>query len=497
MIAFLAAALSGIMFYLSQGYGDVWVLVWFAPVPLLWLAYGDTPTWRVMLATAVALVGGTAYILQSPYLHLIPPAVIAMSLVVFGGLFCTAVWVARQVQRHATPLLTLVAFPAGWTAFEFLMQLRSPNGSYGSLSYSTLAAPVLVQSASLFGMYAVTFLICLFANTLAMALRPKRDTAVAIGVGLAICAANVVFGIVRLAQPQPDTLRVAAIVDATAEGEAWRAQSLSAALKVTAMYARDIRLAAQEGARFVVTSEGDMASIPALQSQIIAPLVAASRDTGAQVIAGFHSHEPEADFALAIAPDGRIQRYDKRHLVPGLEDRFTPGRGSGALGDGRAMEICKDMDFADTIRSDAANGIRLMGVPAGDKDTDGWQHGIMSVMRGIEGGFAMVRAAHGGLEIVSDAQGRLVALKKDEPTGLTLTVADLPLGPGSTLYVRIGNLFPWLCVLGTLLLGAGAATRKWFAPRGMPSARESRTDTSPRSGDLSGSRPAHTTPDGH
>ena len=31
MTALLAAALSGIMVYLSQGYGDVWVLVWFAP----------------------------------------------------------------------------------------------------------------------------------------------------------------------------------------------------------------------------------------------------------------------------------------------------------------------------------------------------------------------------------------------------------------------------------------------------------------------------------
>lgn len=496
MIAFLAAALSGIMFYLSQGYGDVWVLVWFAPVPLLWLAYGNAPTRRVMAASAMAILAGTGYILQSPYLHLIPPLVIVASVAVFAGLFCAAIWFAHYVQRRASPFLTLLAFPACWTAFEFLMQMRSPNGSYGSLAYSTLAAPVLVQSASLFGMYAVTFLICLFANTIAMALRPTRETAAAIGLGLAICAANVVFGIVRLARPQPDTLRVAAIVDATAEGEAWRAHSLAADLTVTQIYAHDIRLAAQEGAKFVVTSEGDMASIPALQSAIIAPLVAASRDTGAQIVAGFHSHAPPADFALAIAPDGSVQRYDKRHPVPGIEDRFTPGRASGWLGEGRAMEICKDMDFPDTIRSDAAKGIRLMGVPAGDKGIDGWQHGIMSVMRGVEGGFAMVRPAHEGLEIVSDAEGRLVALKKDAPSGLTMTVADLPLGPGPTLYTRIGDVFPWLCVLGSLLLGAAAA-RRWFVPRRTPSARESHIHTPSRSGDLSGSRPAHTSPDGH
>jgi apolipoprotein N-acyltransferase len=367
---------------------------------------------------------------------------------------------ARFVQLRASPFLTLFAFPACWTAFEFVMDLRSPNGTYGSLAYSTMSAPVLIQSASLFGMYAVTFLICLFANTLAMALRPRRATAAAIGVGVLICAANLVFGMVRLARPQPATLRVAAIVDETAVADSWRAHSLSADLEVTATYAREIRLAARRGARFVVTPEGGMASIADAQSAIVAPLVAASRDTGVQIIAGFHSDAPAADFALAIAPDGTMQRYDKRHPVPGLEDSFTPGHVSGWLGDGRAVEICKDMDFPDTIRRDAAKGVRLMGVPAGDMGIDGWQHGIMSVMRGVEDGFAIVRPAHDGLVFASDAQGRLVAVRKDAPTGLTMIVADLPLGPGPTLYARIGNVFPWFCVIFALAIGSAAGIRR-------------------------------------
>lgn len=465
MIAVLVAVASGVMFYLAQGFDNVWALAWFAPAPLLWLAYGKTPTWRVLAATAAAILASAGYILQSPYLHLIPPLVFTLSLAVYAGLFCVAVWFARFVAHRASPLLTLLAFPACWTAFEFLMQLRSPNGTYGSLAYSAMAAPVLIQSASLLGMYAVTFLICLFANTVAMVLRVRRDTAAAVGVGFALCAANLVFGIVRLAEAQPNTLRVAAIVDNAAVAASWRAHSPSAAQEVANIYARDIRAAAGEGARFVVTSEGGMASIPAAQSAIIAPLIAASRATGAQIVAGFHSITPAADFALAITPDGRVQRYDKRHRVPGLEDRFVPGHASGWLGGGRAMEICKDMDFPNTIRSDAGQGVRLAAVPAGDKGIDGWQHGIMSVMRGVENGFAVVRPAHDGLVFASDAQGRLVALKKDAPTGVTMAVADLPLGPGPTLYTRIGNLFPWLCVLFSLAVAAGAALERSGARR--------------------------------
>jgi apolipoprotein N-acyltransferase len=292
-----------------------------------------------------------------------------------------------------------------------------------------------------------------------MALRPRREAAAAVGIGLLICAANVVFGIVRLARPQPEVMRVAAIVDETAVAASWRSHSLADALKVTDTYAREIGLAAREGARFVVTPEGGMASIPDVRSAVIAPLVAVSRQTGVQIIAGFHSDTPPADFSLAITPDGRIQRYDKRHLVPGLEARYMPGHVSGWLGGGREMEICKDMDFPRTIRPDAAVGARLLGVPAGDFGIDRWQHGRMAVMRAVENGFAMVRAAHDGLVFANDAQGRLIAIKKDTPTGLTMVVADLPLGPGPTLYTRIGDLFPWLCAILSVLLGAGLAIR--------------------------------------
>ena len=81
-----------------------------------------------------------------------------------------------------------------------------------------------------------------------------------------------------------------------------------------------------------------------------------------------------------------------------------------------------------------------------------------------------MRAAHDDLVFASDAQGRLVALKKDAPTGLTMIVADLPLGSGPTLYTRIGNAFPWLCGIFALALGAGlSAWRRLRSAAVLPS----------------------------
>lgn len=452
MIVALVALLSGAMFFLSQGLENLWALAWLAPVPLLWLTYGKAPSWQVVSASVVAVLAGDLYALQC--YSTIPALIIVEVVGPQVVLFPLAVLFARIVARHSAPLATLFAFPVCWTAFEFLSESAAPNGTFGSLAYSQVSAPVLIQSASLLGLYAVTFLICLFANALAMTLRARREAAIVIGVGGAVCAMNVVFGYLRLAQPPGQTVRVAAMVDETAMKKAWHARSLTDALAVSDAYASAIRRVASEGATFAVTPEGGIVATAQLRSAILAPLLAVSKQTGMQIIAGVYQSTPPADLAFSILPDGKVGQYDKRHLVPILESMFIPGRRPGWLGDGRAMEICKDMDFPDTIRRDAAKGVRLMGVPAGDFGKDAWIHARMAVMRGVENGFALVRAANEGLVTASDAKGRLVASRMDAPAGLTAIIADLPLGPGPTLYTRVGNVFAWLCVAALLLLSA-------------------------------------------
>jgi apolipoprotein N-acyltransferase len=262
--------------------------------------------------------------------------------------------------------------------------------------------------------------------------------------------ANVAFGWARLARPQPGTVRVAALVDATATATAWNGHPLAAAQT----YAADIRLAAAQGARFVVTPEAGIVTPSAATASVLAPLAAISRQTGSQIIAGVEQTRPAGNLAFSILPDGTVRRYDKRHLVPILGKVFTPGHGSGWLGDARAVEICKDMDFPGTVRLDAARGVRLMGVPAEDFNQDAWLHARMAAMRGVEDGFALARAASKGLVMASDAQGRLLAAKMDTHPGLTMVVADLPLGPGPTLYARTGDIFAWLCTAFLLWTGA-------------------------------------------
>jgi apolipoprotein N-acyltransferase len=82
-------------------------------------------------------------------------------------------------------------------------------------------------------------------------------------------------------------------------------------------------------------------------------------------------------------------------------------------------------------------------------------------LRGVENGFAVARAANNGLLTVSDAYGRVVAMKSTAGGGMVTVRADVPRGPGKTLYVGIGDGLAYIALaMSVLLLGVAGLARK-------------------------------------
>ena len=308
----------------------------------------------------------------------------------------------------------------------------------------------------------MTFALCLFASALASLARGARRASAA---GVALVALDLAFGFVRLAQPQTAMVRVAALSDAGLHTRAWR-DGPAGNREATEAYAGVIRSEAAQGVHDFVIGEGALIVPQKDRGAILEPLAAASHDTESLIVTGVITPVPSADAAFAFAPDRPTQTYLKRHLLRPLESKFAAGGGPGRIGKGRAMVICKDMDFPGTIRADAlgsaASGdpIRLMMVPAGDFVGDGWIHGRMAVMGGVTNGFAVLRSAFNGLQTITDAQGRLVASATTSGPGMIVTRGEVPLGPGPTLYTRIGDLFSWLCVLAATAYAAAMMMRR-------------------------------------
>ena len=463
MKAVLITVGSGILFFLSQGLADLWPLAWLAPVPLLWFAYQDAPRWQVLLTSLGGFALGQLYLVQC-YWGQLPLAIITPLVAAMCVMFAIAVAFSGEALRRASSWGALLAFPALWTALEYLIAIKSPHGSFGALGYSQVSFPAGIQVAALFGVHGVTFLLCLCASATALLLRRRWRAG---GAGIAVCALAVIFGFVRLAGSEGPRVRVAALADAETRNAQQSQRTLASAQAATQIYAAEIlRLT---GVRVVAIPEGAVQVPEADQTAVLAPLAGAAKASDAMVVVG--TGTPAQNRAFVFLPDGTIETYDKRHLLAPFETEI-PGRDPGLLGSGYATQICKDMDFANTVRTTAAHGVRLMIVPADDFGRDRWIHARMAIMRGVENGFAVVRSAFDGLATISDAQGRILVSAPTARPGMVTIQADVALGSGPTLYTRIGDGFPWLCAVLALLVGArmlfaskvrGTTTRPYVA----------------------------------
>jgi hypothetical protein len=140
--------------------------------------------------------------------------------------------------------------------------------------------------------------------------------------------------------------------------------------------------------------------------------------------------------------------YNKHHLLPPGENRFTPGTEravvSGISGKW-GLEICKDMDFQRLSRQYSGDGVALLIVPASDFVDDGWLHGRMAILRGVESGFSIARSAKLGILTATDDRGRLLAQANTIGPSFATAVTNIPVRHDSTLYSRLGNWFAWVC----------------------------------------------------
>lgn len=470
MIIALCALLSGMGMYFSLGLGEFWALTWFAPIPVLWLAFRPASGWKVFAAALAAGAIGGCNILPA-YWGTLPPPVLAMGIVLPALAFALSVMGARFVSRRVAPILGVIAFAALWTAFDYLLSLGE-NGTALSPATSQVGMPYLIQTASVFGLWAVTFILGFFAAGAAMA-GATRQMQFAV-LAIAVLALNAGYGAWRIGTaPKSPVTHVGLAADDALIGKGWGNDD--GALGVVKAYADAARTLSAQGANLIVFPEKVAQLKPEWRGAAKAELETAAHIGHATIVIGFDDDGAQRrNTALVFFGNGGSpQEYVKRHLVPGLESAFTPGTSSFMVAEnaprppdvvtpgGTGVAICKDMDFPAMLRDDQFFAPTLYAVPAWDFGKDRWWHARLAIMRGVENGFAVARAANDGLLTLSDAYGRGLAQKPSAEGGMVLLQGDLPRGPGVTLYGRIGDAFAWICAaLSVLLLGVAAFARK-------------------------------------
>jgi apolipoprotein N-acyltransferase len=467
-----AAILSGVLTALATSLEPYWWAAWLAPIPLLIAAfrssYGETWLW-VAIATLIGLAGRAGYDMM--FLGLAGEAVVALVSVAGVGVIVT---LTRAMVRRRQNLLAIFFYPAAAAGLGTIVAAVSPHGTAGNLAYSQMKFLPAIQVASLAGTAGVVFTIALFAALVAVAwhcrIEPPRSWA-RYGVPSLVVMAVLGYGVARLAQGAD--VRAFPVGLAVSDVASPAPHAAMPSDRSWMEYAATIPGLASAGAKIIIWPE-KIAPLDQQDVERVHKLLGdAARVASVYLVAGVTVMGADhlENRAWLFAPSGElIADYAKQHLVPGFEARFKPGDEDvvrSILGARFGIAVCKDMDFAQLGRAYSRRGVNAMLVPAYDFDRDAWSHASMAVLRGVEGGFSVIRPARHGLLLVSDRYGRIVDQKASADAAVVNLEVVAPLGPGeATPYARFGFLFGWLCVAFAVLAALSLLIRRAKRPSG-------------------------------
>ncbi|EFK05229.1 conserved domain protein [delta proteobacterium NaphS2] len=159
---------------------------------------------------------------------------------------------------------------------------------------------------------------------------------------------------------------------------------------------------------------------------------------------------------ILLGPSGdTLREYLKAR--PSMLEPIKPGDGRIPIVDtpyGKiAGVICCDATFPGLIRRAGRAKVGLLLVPALVWEGVDPFYTHMNTFRAMENGFSFIQATGEGLSMAVDHQGRVLSAMDYRRTTPKIMIADIPIRHVNTLYVKIGDLFGWLCVAG-LVIGA-------------------------------------------
>lgn len=454
--AWLAIGVS--VFVLSGHRWSVGLLGWVAPVPFLVYLHGRPGLWPRLWLLGALLAAHNLQLLKmitAPVpLAMVPAFAVPLALVVW---LVFLAW--QRVDRRLGLKAGLCFFPALLTVSEWLLWSMTPMGVWPSIANSQLDNLPLLQITSLVGLGGVTLLLSAVAAWMAgLLLTTDRSAWVRPGLAVAsVVLAAHAWGSMRLfaAQDGP-AVPMAGVVSDLQLQEALT-DPVARNGNTDDMFARSER-AAVAGAKVIVWNEGGALVEPVEVPGLLARGARLAKAHGVDLLLAWVATVSKDPFryenkAVWIGADGRqLQTWNKHHPVPGepMEAGTEPvevlQRPWGRVG----TAICYDYDFPALGRSHARAGAGVVAVPASDWRGIDPIHAQMARIRAIEGGFSLIRPVRGATSGAYDALGRPRAtLSAFEPNERVL-LAWLPVTPIWTLYPRIGDLLPGLCLLFSL-----------------------------------------------
>ena len=489
VLPFLFSLLSGILLFLAFPRADVESLAWIAFLPLL-VCIREMPAWKGFLHGVItgmvfylasiswvthAMVHYGGLSLPLSFLVLIT---LSLYLSVYFGLFAFLSCQFRLLADWRGVLL----LPSLWVSLEFLRTYLLSGFPWNLLGYSQYRTPIILQLASLTGIYGLSFLIVLFNVTITFVLLQGPRFSLLwkplLCAGIALLF-TLTYGHLRLQKPEDgERMKVAVIQGNIEQSLKWDPTRQKEAFEV---HKRLTREAAQSSPDLIVWPETALPFHLRAEPNLQGELQSLANQTGSFLLVGSPDLEQKGkdevlyfNSAFLLSPGkGSVEKYDKIHLVPFGE--YVPLRrllpfiskltaGIGDFSGGKEVKvfslpharfgvtICFEAIFPDLVRRFRMGGADFLVNITNDawygKSAAPYQHLSAAVARAVENGCYLVRAANTGISAVVSPQGRIVhascLFTEDH------FVAIISLSNGTTLFARYGNVFAECCLLVTL-----------------------------------------------
>jgi apolipoprotein N-acyltransferase len=459
-IGLLAAAATAVLVWFGSGLNPWWPLMWFAPLPVL--VYAERSRWwsAGLAAWLGWFCGGLN--MWHYFRDVLTTPLAAVFLAGPALVFAAAVLLFRALLRLGAVWSALLGFPAAWVTVEFLLNLTSVHGTAGSLSYTQLGFLPFLQVASITGPWGMSFLLMLFPAALAIGAylwrRSPRVALRAVVVGLGVILLALLFGAVRLMIPVPGPRVRVGLIASDLPANMGIADAGAESARLFVGYAGAAEELAARGAQVIVMPEKLGVSVDPETKLTDAFFQSLADKTKSEIVVGMVRVAKPLLYneARIYAPGASPVYYDKQHMLPPFESQLTPGKAmtllskpSGTWG----VMICKDLDFTRLSRRYGVAGAGLLLVPAWDFVVDRTWHGHMAVMRGVESGFSIARAAKQGFLTVSDDRGRIVAEDDSDSAPFATLLADVPVIHQRTVYLLLGDWFAWVAIAMLVIIG--------------------------------------------
>jgi apolipoprotein N-acyltransferase len=455
-IAAAAVLFSSACFYFDRGLRPIWWITWLAPLPVLLAAsrLSARATFLVaFLAFAIGEFSPWRFLRDS--LHL-PIAVRLIILLPSALAFAFTVVLFRRLLRRGATWQAALSLPAVWVAWEYAISLSSPNGTFGNFAYTQMDFLPILQLASVTGIWGISFSLLLLPTTIALMLGCLQTWRQTRALAAAVClflSAVLGLGYWRLHESLVPAPSVQVGLIASDLPANIIAEDRDSVLRLLREYSSQAGILAARGAQVVVMPEKIAVLREAYRDSADALLQPLANRTGTIFVVGVVDVTGDSarnEARIYLPGHSAPSTYDKHHMVPGFESNLTVGtsRTEFVQSSGRwGVTICKDMDFPHLSRQYANDGTALLLVPAWDFSADGWLHGRMAILRGVEGGFSIARAPKQGILSLTDDRGRVLLEQNTSSAPFVTLLGNIPVRHDRTLYSRFGDWFAWLCIV--------------------------------------------------